>query len=76
MIKTGTGVKRFQDDKNYGVWFDCLLELLKTRDSYRKITSFLPGVIYMIPFVQFVIWSIKLLHLLKGQGTTLPKMKC
>jgi len=31
-IKTATGVKRFQDDKNYGVWFDRLFELVKTRD--------------------------------------------
>ncbi|CAH3159164.1 unnamed protein product [Porites lobata] len=34
-IKTPTGVKRFQDDKNYGVWFDRLFELVKTRDSCR-----------------------------------------
>ncbi|CAH3171143.1 unnamed protein product [Porites lobata] len=34
-IKTATGVKRFQDDKNYGVWFDRLFELVKTRDSCR-----------------------------------------
>ena len=31
-IKTAAGVKRFQDD-NYGVWFDRLFELVKTRDS-------------------------------------------
>ena len=35
-IKTATGVKRFQDDKNYGVWFDRLFELVKTRDSCRQ----------------------------------------
>ena len=35
MIKTATGVKRFQDDKDYGVWFDRLFELVKTRDSCR-----------------------------------------
>ena len=34
-IKTATGVKRFQDDKNYRVWFDRLLELVKTSDSCR-----------------------------------------
>ena len=34
-IMTATGVKRFQDDKNYGVWFDRLFELIKTRDSCR-----------------------------------------
>ena len=32
-IKTATGVKRFQDDKNYGVWFDHLFESVKTHDS-------------------------------------------
>ena len=34
-IKTATGIKHFQDDKNYGVWFDRPLELVKTRGSYR-----------------------------------------
>ena len=34
-IKAATGVKRFQDDKNYEVWFDRLFELVKTRDSCR-----------------------------------------
>ena len=34
-IKTATGVKRFLNDKNYGVWFDRLFELVKTRDSCR-----------------------------------------
>ena len=35
-IKTATGVvKRFQDDKNYGVWFDRQFELVKTRDTCR-----------------------------------------
>ena len=33
-IKTAAGVKHFQDD-NYGVWFDRLFELVKTRDSCR-----------------------------------------
>ena len=34
-IKTATKVKHFQDDKNYGVCFDRLFELVKTRDSCR-----------------------------------------
>ena len=34
-IKTAAGVKRFQDDKNYGIWFDRLFELVKTRYSCR-----------------------------------------
>ena len=33
-ISAATGVKRFQDDKDYGGWFDRLFELVKTRDSY------------------------------------------
>ena len=35
MIKTAAGVKRFQDDKKYGVWFDRLFELVKTCDLCR-----------------------------------------
>lgn len=33
MIKTANEVKQFQDDKNYGVWFNRLFDLVKTRDS-------------------------------------------
>ena len=32
-IKTATGVKRFQNEKGFGVWFDHLFALIKTRDS-------------------------------------------
>lgn len=32
-VKTATGVKRFQEDKNYGPWFPMLFALVKTRDS-------------------------------------------
>ena len=32
-IKTGTGIKRFQEDKSYGSWFQKLNEVVKTRDS-------------------------------------------
>ena len=32
-IKTGTGIKRFQEDKSYGAWFQKLYEVVKTRDS-------------------------------------------
>ena len=32
--KTGiTNIKRFQDEKSYGKWFDQLFALVKTRDS-------------------------------------------
>ena len=32
-IKTATGIKRFQDDKGYGAWFNQLFSLVRTRDS-------------------------------------------
>ena len=32
-IKTGTGIKRFQEQKRYGAWFQKLYEVVKTRDS-------------------------------------------
>ena len=32
-VKTATGVKRFQEKKVYGAWFERLFELVKTRDS-------------------------------------------
>lgn len=32
-IKTGTGIKRFQEDKNFGTWFQKLYDIVKTRDS-------------------------------------------
>ena len=32
-IKTGTGIKRFQEDKNLGAWFNKLYDIVKTRDS-------------------------------------------
>ena len=32
-IKTGTGIKRFQDEKGFGSWFNKLFTLVETRDS-------------------------------------------
>lgn len=32
-IKSASGIKRFQDQKGYGAWFDKLYALVKTRDS-------------------------------------------
>ena len=32
-IKTATGIKRFQEDKGFGNWFNNLFALAKTRDS-------------------------------------------
>ena len=34
-IKSASGIKRFQDQKGYGTWFDKLFALVKTRDSCR-----------------------------------------
>ena len=32
-MKTSSGIKRFQDNKGYGKWFNCLLPLIQTRAS-------------------------------------------
>ena len=32
-IKTATGIKRFQENKGYGAWFDQLFPLVQSRDS-------------------------------------------
>ena len=32
-IKTASGIKRFQDDKNYGQWFEVLYSVVKSRES-------------------------------------------
>ena len=32
-IKTATGVKRFQTERGFGVWFDHLFALIKTKES-------------------------------------------
>lgn len=32
-IKTASGIKRFQDDKGFGAWFNQLFALVRTRDS-------------------------------------------
>eukprot|EP00794_Sanderia_malayensis_P001209 gene1209-585_t len=33
VMKTASGIKRFQEEINYGPWFNQLFELVKTRDS-------------------------------------------
>ena len=33
-IKTESGIKRFQDEKQYGTWFKQLLQLMESRASY------------------------------------------
>ena len=32
-MTTGTGIKRLQDSKGYGKWFNQLFQLVKSRDS-------------------------------------------
>ena len=42
-IKTASGIKRFQDDKGYGSWFDQLFSLVKTRDSCQPEQAIEPS---------------------------------
>ena len=39
-IKTATGIKRFQEEKEYGAWFDSLFALIKTKDSCQTDRAF------------------------------------
>ena len=41
-VKTATGVSRFQEKKNYGLWFPRLFALVKTRDSCQPERSVEP----------------------------------
>ena len=42
-VKTATGIKQIQDEKNFGVWFTELYELVKTRDSCRPELAIEPS---------------------------------
>ena len=42
-IKTATGIKRFQDSKNYGMWFNQLFAVVKTRDSCQPEQALEPS---------------------------------
>ena len=42
-IKTATGIKRFQDSKNYGLWFNQLFAVVKTRDSCQPEQALEPS---------------------------------
>lgn len=42
-IKTATGIKRFQDEKGFGQWFNQLFALVKTRDSCQPDQAIEPG---------------------------------
>ena len=50
-IKTGTGIKRFQEDKSYGWWFQKLYEVVKTRDSCQPDQAIEPRAMSSIPTV-------------------------
>ena len=43
-IKTASGIKRFQDEKQYGTWFNWLLQLMKRRASCQPGQAVEPGV--------------------------------
>ena len=34
-MKTATGIKRFQEERGFGKWFNMLFPLVKSRDSER-----------------------------------------
>ena len=42
-IKSASGIKRFQDEKSYGKWFDQLFALVKTRDSCQPEQAIEPS---------------------------------
>ena len=43
IMKTASGIRRFQDERNYGPWFNQLFELVKTRDSCQPEQAIEPG---------------------------------
>ena len=45
-IKSGTGIKRFQEDKSYGEWFQKLYEIVKSRDSCQPEQAIEPTQFY------------------------------
>ena len=42
-IKTGTGIKRFQEQKGFGEWFQKLFALVRTRDSCKPEEAIEPS---------------------------------
>ena len=44
-MKTATGIKRLQDEKGYGPWFDQLFALVKTRDSCQPEQAIEPSIL-------------------------------
>ena len=41
-VSTKSGIKRIQDDKGYGQWFNLLYTLIKSRDSCQPEQAFEP----------------------------------
>eukprot|EP00112_Aurelia_sp_Birch-Aquarium-sp1_P026107 Seg9047.2 transcript_id=Seg9047.2/GoldUCD/mRNA.D3Y31 product="hypothetical protein" protein_id=Seg9047.2/GoldUCD/D3Y31 len=44
-MKTATGIKRLQDEKGYGPWFDQLFALVKIRDSCQPEQAIEPSIV-------------------------------
>ena len=44
-MKTATGIKRLQDEKGYGPWFDQLFALVKTRNSCQPEQAIEPSIV-------------------------------
>ena len=42
-LRTATGIKRFQEDKGYGSWFNQLFQLVKCRDSCQPDQAIEPS---------------------------------
>ena len=42
-IKTGTGIKRFQDSQGYGKWFPTIFAVVKTRESCQPQQAIEPS---------------------------------
>ena len=42
-IKTGTGIKRFQDSQGYGKWFPTIFAVVKTRESCQQQPAIEPS---------------------------------
>ena len=42
--KTATGIKRYQEDRGFGKWFDALFDVVKTRDSCQPEQALEPSI--------------------------------
>ena len=41
--KTATGIKRYQEDRGFGKWFNALFDVVKTRDSCQPEWALKPS---------------------------------